>query len=118
MSQSSAIVGAVYSRARSFAIAISGTVSTEEAIAIGGYYLLATDADAWVCVGKTGSTAVDGSAITSQPAEGSPNGLCYVPAGIPVPLDVSDSNQVITAITEGSSGYLRIIGPIGQSARR
>lgn len=118
MSQSSAIVGAVYSRARSFTIATSGTVSTEEAIAIGGYYLLATDADAWVCVGKTGSTAVDGSAITTQPAEGSPNGLFYVPAGIPVPLDVSDSNQVITAITEGSSGYLRIIGPIGQSARR
>ena len=69
-------------------------------------------------MGKTGSTASDGSAITSQPAEGSPNGLFYVPAGIPVPLDVSDSNQVITAITEGSSGYLRIIGPIGQSARR
>ena len=118
MSQSSAIVGAVYSRARSFTVATSGTVSAEKTIAIGGYYLVATDADCWVEIGKTGSTANDGSAITSQPAEGSPNGLFYVPAGIPVPLDVSDSNQVITAITEGSSGYLRIIGPIGQSARR
>lgn len=118
MSQSSAIVGAVYSRARSFTIATTSTVSAEEAIAIGGYYLLATDADAWVCVGKTGSTAVDGSAVTSQPAESAPNGLLFVPIGIPVPLDVTDSNQVITAITEGSSGYLRVIGPIGQAARR
>ena len=40
------------------------------------------------------------------------------PASIPVPLDVTDSNQVITAITESGTGYLRIIGPIGQAARR
>ena len=118
MSQSSAIVGAIYSRARSFTIATSGTVSAEKTIAIGGYYLLATGDDCWVCVGKTGSTAVDGSAITTQPAAGSPNGLLYVPAGIPVPLDVSDSNEVITAITETGTGKLRVIGPIGQSARR
>lgn len=118
MSQSSAIVGAVYSRARSFAIAISTTVSTEEAIAIGGYYLVAIEADAWVCVGKTGSTAVDGSAVASQPAESAPNGLFFVPIGIPVPLDVTDDNQVITAITESGTGKLRVIGPIGQAARR
>jgi hypothetical protein len=118
MSQSSAIVGAVYSRARSFTIATTGTVSTEEPIAIGGYYLLATDADCWACVGKTGSTAVDGSAVTAQPATSAPNGLLYVPSGVPVPLDVSDDGQVITAITETGTGKLRVIGPIGQSARR
>lgn len=118
MSQSSAIVGAVYSRARSFTIATSGTVSTEKTIAIGGYYLLATDADCWVEIGKTGSTATDGSAITSQPAAASYNGMFYVPAGIPIPLDVTDDNQVITAITESGTGKLRVIGPIGQAARR
>ena len=117
MSQSSAIVGAVYSRARSFAIAISGTVSTEEPIAIGGYYLCAS-ADTWVCIGKTGSLATDGSAITSQPAAASYNGLLFCPSGIPVPLDVTDDNQVITAITESGSGYLRVTGPITQTARR
>ena len=118
MSQSSAIVGAVYSRARSFTIATSGTVSTEKTIAIGGYYLVATDADCWVEIGKTGSTATDGSAITSQPAAASYNGMFYVPAGIPIPLDVTDDNQVITAITESGTGKLRIIGPITQTARR
>ena len=118
MSQSSAIVGAVYSRARSFTIATSGTVSTEKAIAIGGYYLVATDADCWVEIGKTGSTATDGSAITSQPAAASYNGMFYVPAGIPIPLDVTDDNQVITAITESGTGKLRVIGPITQTARR
>jgi len=118
MSQSSAIVGAVYSHARSFTISTSSSVSAEKTIAIGGYYLLATDADCWVCIGKTGSTAVDGSAVTSQPAAASYNGLAYVPAGVPVPLDVTDSNQVITAITESGTGKLRIIGPITQTARR
>ena len=118
MSQSSAIVGAVYSHARSFTIATSAVVSTAEAIAIGGYYLVATDADCWVEIGKTGSTATDGSAITSQPAAASYNGLFYVPAGVPVPLDVTDDNQVITAITESGTGKLRIIGPITQTARR
>jgi hypothetical protein len=82
MSQSSAIVGAVYSHARSFTIATSGT------------------------------------AVTSQPAAASYNGLAYVPAGVPVPLDVTDSNQVITAITESGTGKLRVIGPITQTARR
>ncbi len=118
MSQSSAIVGAVYSHARSFTIATSGTVSAEKTIAIGGYYLVATDADCWVEIGKTGSTATDGSAITSQPAAASYNGMFYVPAGIPIPLDVTDDNQVITAITESGTGKLRIIGPITQTARR
>jgi hypothetical protein len=41
-----------------------------------------------------------------------------VPAGVPVPLDVTDSNQYITAITESGTGKLRIIGPITQTARR
>jgi len=68
MSQSSAIVGAVYSRSRSFTIATSTVVSTAEAIAIGGYYLLATDADCWVCIGGASSAAVDGSAVSTQPA--------------------------------------------------
>lgn len=118
MSQSSAIVGAVYSRARSFTIATSGTVSTAEAIAIGGYYLLATDADCWVCIGGASSAAVDGSAVTTQPAAANYNGLAYVPAGVPVPLDVTDASQYITAITESGTGKLRVIGPIGQAARR
>ena len=118
MSQSSAIVGAVYSHARSFTIATSGTVSAEKTIAIGGYYLVATDADCWVEIGKTGSTATHGSAITSQPAAASYNGMFYVPAGIPIPLDVTDDNQVITAITESGTGKLRVIGPITQTARR
>jgi hypothetical protein len=117
MSQSSAIVGAVYSHARSFSVAVSTSVSTEEPIAIGGYYLCAS-ADTWACIGKTGSLAVDGSAITSQPAAASYNGLLFCPSGIPVPLDVTDSNQVITALTEVGSGYLRVIGPITQTARR
>ena len=42
MSQSSAIVGAVYGHARSFSVAVSTSVSTEEPIAIGGYYLCAS----------------------------------------------------------------------------
>jgi len=117
MSQSSAIVGAVYSRARSFTIAVSTTVSGEQPIAIGGYYLCSS-VDAWVCIGQSGSAAVDGSAISSQPNEGSYNGLLFCPASIPVPLDVTDDTQVITGITESGSGYLRIIGPIGQAARR
>ena len=117
MSQSSAIVGAVYSHARSFSIALSSTVSAEQAIAIGGYYLLA-DADCTVCIGKTGSAAVDLGGITAQPATSSPNGLLYCPAGIPVPLDITDTNQVITAITSSASGKLYITGPISQSARR
>ena len=118
MSQSSAIVGAVYSHARSFTIATSSTVSAEKTIAIGGYYLAADGADCWVCIGKTGSAAVDGSAVTTQPAAASYNGLAYVPAGIPVPLDITDDNQVITAITESGTGKLRVIGPITQTARR
>jgi hypothetical protein len=118
MSQSSAIVGAVYSHARSFTISTSSSVSAEKTIAIGGYYLLATDADCWVEIGATGSTATDGSAVTTQPAAASYNGMFYVPAGVPVPLDVTDSNQVITAITESGTGKLRVIGPITQTARR
>ena len=118
MSQSSAIVGAVYGHARSFTIATSGTVSAEKTIAIGGYYLLATDADCWVCIGGASSAAVDGSAVTTQPAAASYNGLAYVPAGVPVPLDITDANQYITAITESGTGKLRVIGPITQTARR
>lgn len=117
MSQSSAIVGAVYAHARSFSVSINGTVSAEQSIAIGGYYLCSS-VDAWACIGKTGSTAVNGTTVTAQPAAASYNGLIFCPASIPVPLDVTDSNQVITAITESGSGYLRVIGPITQTARR
>lgn len=117
MSQSSAIVGAVYGHARSFSVAVSTSVSAEKSIAIGGYYLCSS-ADTWVCIGKTGSAAVDGTTVTAQPAAASYNGLIFCPASIPVPLDVTDSNQVLTAITESGSGYLRVIGPITQTARR
>lgn len=115
MSQSTAIVGAVYGGNRSFSIAVSGTVSAEQAIAIGGYCLVAT-VDMTICVGKTGSAAVNLSGISAQPA--SPNGLFYCLAGVEIPLDVSDANQVITAICASGTGTLFINGPMGQSARR
>lgn len=118
MSQSSAVVGAVYTRARSFSISTTTSSSTEKAIAVGGYYLHASGAPCWVKVGPTGVTATNGDGVTSQPAEGSPNGLCYVPQDQIVPLDVTAGSSFIAAITASGSGTLRVIGPIGQSAVR
>lgn len=118
MSQSSAITGASYARARSFSIATSTSSSTEKAIAKGGYALHATGAACWVKVGPTGVVATDGDAITTQPNENAPNGLVYVPQDGMAPLDVDGDSQFIAAITPTGSGKVRIVGPIGQSARR
>jgi len=118
MSDASSIVGAVYTGARSFSVATSTSSSAEKAVAIGGYYLHASGASCWVRVGPTGVAATNGDAINTQPAEGSPNGLCYVPQDQVVPLDVTSAGAFIAAITASGSGVLRVVGPIRQAAVR
>lgn len=118
MSDPSSIVGAVYTGARSFAISTSTSSSAEKAIAVGGYYLHASGASCWAEIGPTGVVATNGDAIATQPAEGSPNGLCYVPQDQIVPLDVTSAVAYIAAITASGSGVLRVIGPIRQAAVR
>ena len=54
--------------------------------------------------------------ISAQPA--TPNGLFFCLANVEIPLDVSDANQVITAICASGTGTLFVSGPMGQSARR
>jgi hypothetical protein len=118
VSQSSAITGASYVRARSFSVSVTTSSSTEKAIAKGGYALHATGAGCWVKIGPTGVAATNGDAIATQPDANAPNGLVYVPQDGMAPLDVDGDSQFIAAITASGSATLRIVGPIGQSARR
>lgn len=111
---STSITGANVARCRSFAISCpTGTGLAQVAIGAGGYYVVATT-DSWVTLIKTGG-AVAVVPGASQPAEASPNGLMFCPAGVPCPLDVDGSvAQFISTIAVSVAGTLNITGPLAE----
>lgn len=116
---SPAVGGAGYLKAKSFEIAYTtSAMGAAVAIAAGAYYVVATT-DTWVSLrGGTTASLIAAAPSTTQPADGSENFAFFCPASTPMPMDVTAGSQFISAIAPsgGSSGSLRISGPVHATA--